>query len=143
MFKFKLETVLKYKIRLEEEAVKEYKLKKKEILECEHRIEDLNKKLENSKKESKKKLDINMMRIYANYIHSLESSIEKERQLLNTLLSQLKIIEEKMFEAKKERKILEKLKEKKYMEYLREENLKDQKFLDEIASIAENRKKLN
>ena len=143
MFKFKLESVLKYRKIKEDEVVREYRLKKKEISDCERNIEELKRKILKNKDESKKTLDVNMLKIIDNYIFRLNQELKYSEMNLHNLKNQLATIEIKMFQARKDRKILENLKEKKRKEYIKEELLKEQKFLDEIASISENRKKLN
>jgi flagellar FliJ protein len=143
MFKFKLENVLNFRKIKEEEAVREYRLKKREINECEVKIGEIKKKITENKKELQTVLDVNMIKIIDNYLFRLGKELEYTELKLHNLKNELVALENKMFQAMKERKVLENLKEKKRLEYFREENLKEQKFLDEIASIAENRKKLN
>ncbi len=140
MFKFKLEPVLKFRKIKEEEVIKEFQAKKKEILDTEQKIKNLETNLNETKIQKKEKININDLKLIDNYIRGLTNNINEAKEKLLRLQYELKEIEEKLHQARKERKILENLKEKKYLEYIKEENLKEQKFLDEIASIAENRK---
>ncbi len=141
MFKFKLESVLKLRKIREKEIIKEFQIKKGEVLAAEKELERFKENLNKAKIEKSLKLTINDLKLLDNYIFKLKESIKYQAIKINNLNMELKQIELRLFQAQKERKVLENLKEKKYQEYLKEENLKEQKFLDEIASISFNKKK--
>ncbi len=141
MFKFKLESILKYRKIKEDEAIKNFQLKKREVEALILKIQETKNQITSSKARKEKNINIKELILIDNYIVRVTETLNNQTKELQTLNNQLKQLEKELFKARKERKIIENLKAKKYEDYLNEIKLIEQKFLDEISSIAENRKK--
>ena len=136
-FRFRLESLLKFRQNEEEEARLELVRVRNEIA----RLEDELEKLENLIRESEeKRLEAlssgatgSVIRTWDEYIQKLrfekvkllgeiEKKREEEREKLEVYL-----------ERRRDRMALEKLKERKFQEYMEELNRQERKFLDEVA----------
>ncbi len=129
-FKFKLQSVLKYRKTLEEIAKNEYAIALSNSHNCRTEIEIL----KNNKKESfsSYRLDNNGdTRLYflaLQNITSLDNLIAKKMILLEKL-NQIALDKLKIWQKSKEQlEIIEKLKEKKFNQYKKEIELEEQKF---------------
>ena len=69
------------------------------------------------------------------YIKALRQDIQQTQKNIAMLETQIKKTQAELAEKAKDRKIMEKLKEKHFEHYKKEEQLKEQRNLDEIASI--------
>ncbi|PID77929.1 MAG: flagellar export protein FliJ [Deltaproteobacteria bacterium] len=137
-FKFSLESVLKYKIFLEKEAMQEVMSVNFEIRQCEAGIEKITLERENIFNELEKKtsdgISIETFQLFQNYIFSVESRLEKEKDRLSQLFAEKEIKTKKLVEAKKEKEALDSLKEKNRERYIKKMLYEEQKELDEISS---------
>ena len=137
-FKFKLETVLKVKIRVEE-------LRQKELKEAEIRREQARKQLlqrqaevaqamDSYREEIKQRIDVRQAVNYNRFLQWLNKQVDLAAAHLEQCVRLVNEARQRLIEAAKERQILEKLKEKAYEEYKLEEQRLDNKFLDELGT---------
>lgn len=137
-FQFKLETVLKVKVRIED-------LRKKELKEAEVRREQARRQLLRRQEEVaqtvktyREQFERNFDIFIANDYHKFLTWLNKQVDLavLHLQKCDYEVAEtrRRLVEAAKERKILEKLKEKAYQEFQAEELKREADFLDEIGT---------
>ena len=141
-FKYKFESIKKVKKIFEKKAQKELMEVEAEILKVKQKIIDTNLVRNKSKKDflAKAHYTVSEMKFQENYEKYLDEQVENFKLELNELF---KLKEEKLkelAEKSKEHKIFDKLKEKNYQDFMLEENKKEQKEIDEIASIRYNKK---
>lgn len=136
-FKFRLEKVLLYKEQLE----KEVKSKLAELNAQSKYLKERYASLRQDELFQEQKLSqtpINEMGdrwLLDNYLKALRQDIQQTQKNITMLDAQIENTRKELAEKAKERKIMEKLKEKHFEHYKKEELLKEQRNLDEIASI--------
>lgn len=138
-FKFRLQTVLEYKIRCEENEQR-LLAEKKEILareEAKRRAlvslkEERQREL--MEKNNKGILDIGELKMYHEQQKLLRKQIAAQEIQVQQASADVEIQRLKLLEATKEKKTLEKLKEKHHADYLVEVAAEEQKFIDELAT---------
>ncbi len=137
-FIFKLETVLKVKIRAEElkkEALRAAEQlaaeATQELAACEEKARlaqaDYQKRLEG-------RLQPQLLLEYQRYGAFLNGEIQRAATVLQEANQKVTTARESLITATKERKALEKLKEKAYQDYLQKELREENKFLDELGT---------
>lgn len=137
-FKFKLETVLKLKVRIEE-------LRKMELSEAESRCEEA--RLELCRCQDEVEANIQLYREkfqqrinpeeannYYQYLIWLNHQVDLALLKLQERRKKVAECRQRLVEASKEKKVLEKLKEKAYQDYLAEQLNAEIKFLDELGT---------
>jgi len=137
-FQFKLETVLKMKVRLEEERQLELYLAEQARLEAERqyarRGDEIRETATSYLKLLKEDFNLRTAGDYNRFLDRLYNLLEQEfRHLCNCRLLAAEA-RERLLIAAKEKKSLEKLKEKAYQEYQTVELHQDIKFLDEVGT---------
>lgn len=138
-FKFKLETVLKVRTRLED-------LRKRELRQAELRLEEALRQLKRRQAEiaettamyqenlQKQRLDLNLATYYHNYLTKLNQLLAEDYVRIERCNEDLAKARQNLIEAIKEKKIVEKLKEKAYEEYKSAELKQETEFLDELGT---------
>jgi len=136
-FKFALEKVLLYKEQLEKEA-------KSKLANLNAQKERLKERFASLKKDEffqEQKLSqtpINEMGerwLIENYLKALRQDIQQTQKNMAMLDTQIEQARIELAQKAKDKKVMEKLKEKHLERYKKEEQLKEQRNLDEIASI--------
>lgn len=137
-FKFKLETVLKVKTRIEE-------LRQKELSEAEYRREqahrqlllrqaEVDRTLNNYGEDLQRRIDVRQAVNYDRFLIWLNKQVDLAAVHLEQCVRQVAEARSRLIEAAKEKQILEKLKEKAFEEYQAEELRLENKFLDELGT---------
>lgn len=146
-FKFKLESVLKYKDFLEKEAKQALMTINMDIRECEANIEEIRVKrarlVNEVEKETEKGIAIELFQMFQNYIGAIENNLENERNRLKLLFDEKDLRTLKLIDAKKEKEAIAKLKSNKKKKFMEEMIYEEQKELDEISSIKKAREICN
>jgi flagellar FliJ protein len=139
-FKFKLETVLKVKIRVEELRQKELRVAeiqrdqaRRQLLQ---RQAEVAQALNNFREDLTRRIDVREAVNYDRFLRWLNKQVELAAAHLEQCERQVAEARNKLIEAAKERQILDKLKEKAYEEYKLEELRLENKFLDELGTGA-------
>lgn len=138
-FKFKLQTVLDYKIRCEENEQR-ILAEKRVILAREqgklHALRSLQeeRQRELAVKSEKGLLDIVELKMYHEQQKELRKQIAAQEMRVQQASADVELQRLKLLEATKEKKTMEKLKEKHHSDYLVEVAAEEQRFIDELAT---------
>ncbi len=139
-FKFKLETVLKVKIRVEELRQKE--LRQAEVLRYQAerqlllRQQEVAQTINNYREDLQKKIDVYQAVNYDRFLKWLNKQVDLATGHLEKCSRQVAEARNRLIEASRDKKVLEKLKEKAYAEYKAEEQRLENNFLDELGTGA-------
>lgn len=140
-FKFSLETVLKHRRRLEDEAQKAFSESKARLQEAQEKLKFMYSQIDRSREEiaalqiSGDDQKISQINARESFIHGQGFRIKMHRELMRELQLDLEEKQEALVLALRERKTLEKLKEKKKREHDMEVARKEALALDEIATM--------
>lgn len=137
VFKFSLEKVLNYKEQLEKEAKAVLaELTGKSQMEKARYASLKDEELEQEKKLAQTPLSEQGQRwLLDNYIRAIRQDIRQTQINIAKLDEEIGKARQVLAEKSKDRKIMEKLKERHFEIFKKEEQLKEQRELDEIASI--------
>ncbi|MGB9595377.1 MAG: flagellar FliJ family protein [Candidatus Poribacteria bacterium] len=128
-FKFRLETLLKYRKSIEDQYRMELaSLKEKQLLE-EEKMFDI--------RENQRILQNNLQNNSRNsllYLEELSRQSIVQRKILSELNQEITEKRNRLIDVSKSRKIIEKLKEKKLDEYKQNLNIKENKAVDELVT---------
>jgi flagellar FliJ protein len=136
-FKFALEKVLQYKEQLE----KEVKSKLANLNAQKERLQERHASLKKDELFQEQKLgqtpvtEMGERWLIDNYIKALRQDIQQTQKNIAMLDRQIEQTRLELAQKAKDKKVMEKLKEKHFERYKKEEQLKEQRNLDEIASI--------
>lgn len=137
-FKFKLETVLKVKTRLEDLRKKELQVAevqrekaRKQLLSRQAEVADTVKTYRES---CRQKLDLFLATNYHKFLIYQNKQVDLADHFLIACNTEVAKTRQKLVEAAKEKKTVEKLKEKAYEVYKAEELNQEIKFLDELGT---------
>jgi flagellar FliJ protein len=137
-FKFKLETVLKVKTRIEDLRKRELQVAeverqqaKKQLLERQDEVADT---IKTYRESCQQKLDLYLATNYHKFLIWRNKQVELADQYLNACNNKVSRTRQKLVEASKEKKIVEKLKEKAFEDYKAAELNLEIKFLDELGT---------
>lgn len=143
-FKFRLQSVLEYKQRREDDE-KRVLAQKLEMLAGEQAklrsLEALRQQRQHELAEKSEKglLNVEELKMYHEQQKKLAKEISAQNIKIQQAQAEVELQKQKLLAAVQERKTYEKIKEKHYQEYLAEVNLEEQKALDEIATTKFNR----
>ena len=138
-FKFRFESILNLKIRMED-------MKKAEFKSISEKLEEEKEKLktvvqereilyENMKKKQEEAITKQDMINYNNYLHVLKKKIELQKQVVIEVSEKLEKVRQELVKVSQEKKMFETLKEKKKEEYLKEYYKKEQEVVDNLTSF--------
>jgi flagellar FliJ protein len=137
-FKFKLDTVLKVKLRIESE--RQQQLQQTELArnaalrQLETRRTELARAIREYTAGNRRKFDRTFAYYYNQYTIWLGQKIKEAHGHLDYCESEVVKARQRLLEAAKERKILDKLKEKAHRQYKAMELREEIKFLDELGT---------
>jgi len=137
-FGFRLESVLKLKSQLEDNAKNCLARATRELESQKDYLEDLKNTNEGSINSLNAEVDegipVYRIRTYNSYLSFMKNKITEQKENVNIAEQDVDINRESLIKAMQERKILDKLKEKKYHEYVKEQNKAEQLLIDELNS---------
>lgn len=137
-FKFNLQTVLKLKEQLEQNAKNNLGKATKVLEQEEKALEELfvykEELIKSFKEKSKQGTNVQELINHNNYLLKLNKRIKNQNQNVDIARRNVDKQRQVLVEASREKKVLEKLREKKFEEYMKEEYKKEQKITDEIVS---------
>ena len=146
MFVFRLERVLKYRKKLEEEAQRDFSKKRGELMKIMNRIDEEREKLGHFVKDHSLKEGVfSAFELVAvdNYISRSHDSIQKLKSREKAKEGEVSAALGVLTESKKASKLLENLKKRRYEKYLDGERRAENIELDDInQKISVNREKL-
>ena len=141
-FKFKLQSFLSIKQKIEDQKKNEYGKAQKKLEEEKQKKEELKLRHQQLVGGLRQKILSGIkpteLQQYNNYIAYTLEEIELQQKVIEKAEIVVKQKREEVIEAMKERKMLETLKEKKYEQYLEEEKKAEQRIVDEIVSFKYN-----
>ena len=139
MFKFKLQSVLDYRLNIEEKILNEFSELKRELDRQKAMLEELKSEresmvagLRNMQSQTIKAHDISSILVYVDRLR------ESEKQQNQVILQTIEAVDQKrqeLVEAVKNRKIMENLKDKQKEEYIKDVNDTEQKDSDEMSVL--------
>jgi flagellar protein FliJ len=139
-FRFKLQSVLELKIKLEDEE----KRKLGELIALQAREEQVLYQLQQQRaamiQEFKDKqcsggINVTELQMYAYTIEKLKNDIINQQLRLREIAIRIEEQRQRLIEATQEKKIYEKLKEKQQEAWIAEEEYEEKKLIDELATI--------
>ncbi len=137
-FGFRLESVLKLKTQMEDNAKNNLTRATRELVNQKNRLEELEETKEESMNKLTSEIDsgipVYQIRNFNSFFGLMKNKITKQKVNVNNAQNDVDINREALVKAMQEKKILEKLKEKKYEEYLKEQNKAEQQLIDELNS---------
>jgi flagellar FliJ protein len=138
MFNFRLQSVLNFRKRQEEEKQRDLA-----VVNMEQRkiSDDLNGLVDEREAKSRelnslfsRPTDVNMLRLYSNFLSGRDTDIEKKIRELAASKERLRQKQLELQEYVKRKRVLEVLKERRLETHTREEHRKELVFLDETAT---------
>ena len=144
MFRFNLETLLKYRTMLEERAVLEFS-ERARVLEREKKVlEDITRQRGAVMLQflEKQRGDLSSADVatFVSYIHELKRRQQEQDAIVRRAAAETEQKRRALVEAMKKRKVMETLREKKFQAYRSDRQLKEFKEMDEIGIIGYGKK---
>lgn len=137
-FEFKLETVLKMRIRHEEQCQKDLQTAQKLQADAYRQVQIRQKQIEDAifgcQQNLVEKLDLFTITNYQDYLQWLTKMLNFDNQQLNECIRRVAFARDRLIEASKEKKIVEKLKEQAFHQYQAEALHTEIQFLDELGT---------
>ena len=138
-FKFKFESILSLKTRLED-------MKKAEFKEASERLEQEKEELKRltelknvqydfMKNKEENGFTAKDLIAFTNYINNLKERIEKQKQAVMRAADRLEVLRQELIKISQEKKMFETLKEKKLDEYMQEYYKQEQQVVDDIVNF--------
>lgn len=139
-FKFRLQTVLEFRQKREDEEQEQLARRKAEVAEEEGRLTALRARQEDATGEFRAKqqaggLDVDELKRYHTYLKTLAGEIRAQQQRLVAAEQAVEVQREILLKASQERKILEKLKDQHREVFYKALDLEEAKMLDELATL--------
>ena len=131
-FRYRLESILKVRIRKKELQLMEVQKALQAVYEAEDRIKQNEAEIQQTI-QNKKTADFRMMEYYDNYLHHLWDKaevLEQERKRLQAILEEE---QQKLVKCEQEVKVIEKHKERQKEAYIEEEKKQELKQFSEIG----------
>jgi len=137
-YRFKLESVLRYRRSIEDQNRQKLAGIKLEDKTERNRLEDYQEAQEKGRTEflhtRMNGITASQITLYTVYLGDLEEKILSQKSKLEEISTRMEAARRDLLEASKERKMLEKLREKKLQQYLRQLTRAEQSFLDEVSA---------
>ncbi|QNU68388.1 flagellar export protein FliJ [Ruminiclostridium herbifermentans] len=138
-FSFRLQSVLKLKEQLEDNAKNNLARATKELETQKFYLEELmnenDASINSLTEEVYEGIPVYRVRLYNNYLSLMKEKIVNQKENVNIAEHNVDTNREALIKAMQERKVLEKLKDKKYDEYLKDQNKAEQVGIDELNSF--------
>ena len=139
MFKFKLQSVLDYRLNIEEKILNEFSELKRELDRQKAMLEELKSEresmvagLRNMQSQTIKAHYISSIVVY---VDRLRESEKQQKQVIQQIMEAVDKKRQELVEAVKNRKIMENLKDKQKEEYIKDVNDTEQKDSDEMSVL--------
>jgi flagellar FliJ protein len=138
-FQFRLQSVLKYRITLEELRRHAFALVQSELIACDSRIAALRAECARTLA-GRHSLDIWDIEQRERYIDTLNASIEREQRVREGILARLEDARCALIAAKQAREALERIRQSDFEEFVQQEGRKEHALLDEMATLRHTRR---
>lgn len=141
-FRYSMESILKIKLKLEDQAKLAYAAARNRLTIEEERLSKMEQKKSSYEQEQREqcnsKLNVKRMKQLSEAIEIMKDNIKQQMAIIRTAAQRLEISRIRLNDAMIERKTQEKLKEKAWLQYLMEVNAEEQKEIDERNSFNHN-----
>ncbi len=145
MFRFNLETLLRYRAMIEEKAVLEFSEKVRDLEREKEVLEGIGRRrgtvmlqfLERQRGD----LSAGDISAFVSYLHELKRRQQEQDAVVRRCSAEVEQKRRALVEAMKKRKVMETLREKKFQAYRSERGLREFKELDEIGVIGHGQKR--
>ncbi|NLO10760.1 MAG: flagellar export protein FliJ [Clostridiales bacterium] len=138
-FHYSMESILKLKLKLEDQAKLAYAGARNRLTIEEEKLSSMENKKSSYEKEQREqgmaKLNIKKMRQLSDAIEIMKINIKQQTVVVKTATQRLEIARIRLNDAMIERKTHDKLKEKAWQEYMMEATAEEQKEIDERNSF--------
>lgn len=139
-FKFPLESVIRYRKQLEDEARRDFETAQANLERCLQHINYMYQQMDDSrtrilKLQQKPPVDIASIRYNEEFIEGQKILIQNERLKARELMTVLEQKQEVLVEKAKEHKILLKLKERRRTQFLNEQKKLEVKRMDDLVTM--------
>jgi flagellar protein FliJ len=139
MFIFKLQSVLDYRINIEEKILNEFSKIRRELEAEELKLKNLKQERANLidalRKMQNRSLHIDDITLYISYVEQVREDEKKQKILIVQVKEKLEAKRKELLEAVKKKKVMEKLKERHTEEYEDSMRMMEQKNFDEMAVL--------
>ena len=139
MYVFKLQSVLDYRINIEEKILNDFSEKKRELeaeklnLKC--LIKERVDLIDEIRKMPGKKLYAEDIARHVDYVEKIREKEKQQKEIIERVKVELEVKREELLEAVKQRKVMEKLKERHTEEYESNMGALEQKNSDEMSVL--------
>lgn len=140
-FKFGLQTLLKHRGYIEQDAKREHSQAQAVLQSCLNLIRQMYDSIDETRRQiadlqsESKPGHIEHIRHMEEYIKGTQVRIQRERMKARELMQNVEVALEKLIEASRDRKILDRLKEKRFLEFKSKIKKAEEKSLDEIVTM--------
>lgn len=145
-FRYRMQSILDIKLKMETQAKQEFAAAKAVLDEEEEKLSELRERKEKYEEEAsvllKDRLKIKDIRDNKNAIMHMENAIREQILQVDLAGKQVEAARDKLREVRTERKTQESLKEKAFGEFMQEENRKESKAIDQLTSYTYGRKQM-
>lgn len=139
MFRFRLETILRYRGQIEESEKRELGKIRFQLSAAENEkvrsIESVHESgMELDKKKAAGSFTPEDFFLHYEFVEGTKKKVEKQNRIIKKIEERAKAQRGKVVDAMRKRQVLSTLKSHKYQDYLMDENRAEQNFLDEVVS---------
>ena len=139
MFKFRLDTILRYRKQIEESEKRDLGKIRSRLSAAENKKNAFQESAKNSgfsldRKKEAGEVTIDDILFHYNFCDGMADRVEHQKKVIKKIEKKVEDQRIKVVEAMRKRQVLSTLHSHRYREYLMEENRADQKFLDEIVA---------
>jgi flagellar export protein FliJ len=134
-FKFKLESVLKHRTVLEEQAMLSFAAAQNELAACLARATALRMEFQQLVKKRPELFDVEEITLREGHLDSLLNMIEQQERIREGLEARLDDERVKLLKSRQERQTVTRLREIRYAEHKRESDRIEQEAIDELATL--------
>ena len=144
VYKFRLQKLLDYKTKVEEEKKNKLGSAVKRLEKEKRRMAELKREFSNMQslfhEKTSQGMAVNELKILANYIDYYKRGIKAQKVRIKMAEDYLSACREELIAATRGKRMIEKLKEMDYSKYLYEEQKKEEKLVDDLVSFKESNK---
>jgi len=138
-FKFRFESILNLKVRMEDMKKSEFKSISEKLEEEKEKLKTLMQEreiqYEKMKEKQSKEITKQEMINFNNYLSVLKNKINLQKTVVLEISEKLEKVRQELVKVSQEKKMFETLKEKKKEEYLKEYYKKEQEVVDNLTSF--------
>lgn len=140
-FKFKLETVLKHRAALEEQAMRTFAAVQSELAACVARIAALEMEFQQVVSNRSKSFEVEEIALRERHLDALRGRIDDQERLREGLEARLDDARKHLVKSRQDREMVERLRQIELAEHARKALKADQDAIDEMATLRHGRER--